>query len=391
MKQYIKELSQVSTLGLSHKAYTEKIQNENSFYQLALHNGLIGIMYHSIQKDQVSTTLHDRLTKDYYTYISSDMKYHQAIKKINQLLNEHRIDHIFLKGSILKDLYPESYMRIMGDIDILIHDKDYTRVQKVFKEHDILLSQKSSSNELYIMHQEISVEIHRKIDKDSHASINDFLAKPWDYAQQKNLFEFRLRPEFELIYLLHHLSKHLKSSGIGMRSVLDISIYLKSFEHEIDFPLLKDMLNKTGLSPLFTHILKVNELFFGIQVNQQFLTSELLTQERYLEMIDYMVHSGINITNNDILKIDDIHAPNTLKTKSFPLLILHVLFPKYKDMASQYNVLKTWKVLLPILWIYRWFHFTYLGLKKFIQQFFNSKKSTYAHRIDQKILEDLGL
>lgn len=391
MEKNLKVLSQIATLGLKKQVYMEKIEDEKGFYFLALENGLIGAIYHALQKELMSETLHNRLTKDYFAYLASDVKYQQAIKKLNQILNENKIDHIFLKGSVLKNLYPESYMRAMGDIDLLVREQDVKKVHHVFKENDILLSQRSDAHDLFIMYQEITVEIHPRIYKAFNPKYELLLNKPWDYAVQKELFEFQFKPEYDIIYLLYHLAKHLDSSGIGLRSVLDISIYVKAYEKKMDMTLLKKMLDDTGLNELFTHMLKINEIFFGYKMKHEFYVSPLLSDERYEEILNYIARSGIHGKGKDFNPFEARITSNHMKNRSFFLLLISLIFPRYKTMKGMYPVLEKGWILLPVAWIYRWFHLVFRKGKDTFKKVKQLKVKKTDLEKTKKIFKDLGL
>ena len=391
MEKNLNVLSQVATLGLKKEVYKEKIEDEKGFYFLALENGLIGAIYHALQKELMSETLHNRLTKDYFAYLASDVKYQQAIKKLNQILNDNKIDHIFLKGSVLKNLYPESYMRAMGDIDLLVKEQDVKRVHQVFKENDILLSQRSDAHDLFIMYQEITVEIHPRIYKAFNPKYEFLLVKPWEYAVQKELFEFQFKPEFDIIYLLYHLAKHLDSSGIGLRSVLDISVYVKAYENEIDLSVLKKMLDDTGLNELFTHMLKVNEIFFGYKMKKEFYVSPVLSNERYEEILNYIARSGIHGKGKDFNPFEARISSNQMKNRSFFLLLVSLIFPRYKTMKGMYPVLEKWWILLPIAWIYRWFHLVFKKGRETFKKIRQLKVKKEDLEKTKGIFKDLGL
>jgi hypothetical protein len=391
MENNIKLLSEVSTLGLKKDIFKKSIEDEKGFYFLALENGLVGAIYHALQKEHISPILHEHLTKDYYAYLASDVKYQKAIKKLNTILNSNMIDHIFLKGAVLKDLYPESYMRAMGDIDILIKEKDLKRVQQLFKDEGILLAHKSDAHDLFIMYQEITVEIHPKLYKDFNPKYEVLLTQPWKYAIQKDLFEFRLKPEFEVVYLLYHLAKHLDSSGIGLRSVLDISVYVKTYENDIDVPLLNELLSSVDLKAFFTHILKINEIFFGYKGLNQFYLVETLKRERYDDMIDYISTSGIHGKGRAFNPFEARISSNQMKHKSFFIFLVFLAFPRYRDMKGMYPVLEKWKILLPLTWIFRWFDLFVRRGKSTFKRILKLRVKKCDLERTKGILKDLGL
>ena len=391
MEKNIQILSEVSTLGLQKKSYDKRIEDEKGFYFLAFENGLIGTIYHPLKKELISETLLNHITKDYYAYIASDVKYQQAIKKLNQLLNEFSINHIFLKGSVLKGLYPDSYMRAMGDIDLLVHEKDIKRVHKIFMDEGILLAHKSDAHDLFIMYQEITVEVHPKLYKDFNKRYQVLLSRPWDYAVQKELFEFKFTPEFELAYLLYHLAKHLDSSGIGLRSVLDIAVYLKTYEKEIDVKTLKDLLESVELTSFFTHMIKVNQIFFGYDSFERFLFGSVLSDDRYQEIINYIARSGIHGKGKDFNPFEARISSNQLKHKSFLAFIILLAFPRYKEMRGMYPILEKWKILLPFMWLFRWFDLFIKKGKRTFKKIGQLKVKKTDLEKTKKIMQDLGL
>ena len=49
-------------------------------------------------------------------------------------LSKNKIDHIPLKGSVIRKLYPEPWMRTSCDIDVLVHENDIERAENLLCE-----------------------------------------------------------------------------------------------------------------------------------------------------------------------------------------------------------------------------------------------------------------
>jgi predicted nucleotidyltransferase len=391
MDQTLRQLCDVTTKGLNQEIYLNPIQDEKDFYFKALENGLIGIIYHALKKENVSDTLSKHLTKDFYAYIASDVKYHQAIKKLNSLLNEHGIDHIFLKGSKLKNIYPESYMRAMGDIDILVHPQDMKKVSQLFENNDILLKMKSEQHDLFMMHQEITIEIHPKLYKDFNPKYEELLSKPWEYSTLLEEHEYTLNRSYELLYLLYHLAKHLDSSGIGLRSMIDIAIYVAHYQNEINIDELKLLLSKTDLSTFFTNMIYLNSYLFDFKGFERFYFTDLLSNDRYDEIANYLVKSGIHGKGKDFNPFQARLSSHQLKNKSNLSFFLELIFPTFQSMKGMYPILEKYKTLLPFSWVYRWFDLFVRKGRSTFKRLFKLKMKKQEILETKSIFKDLGL
>ena len=55
-----------------------------------------------------------------------------AVQSVVDAFKVNKVQHLVLKGTILRDLYPYPEMRLMSDADILIKEKEYTRIKRIF-------------------------------------------------------------------------------------------------------------------------------------------------------------------------------------------------------------------------------------------------------------------
>ena len=78
-----------------------------------LNNGLLtGSKLENIYRDQIYSTL--------YRYESQCY----VLEKICGVLEKEKIRYIPLKGAVIKEIYPQPWMRTSCDIDILVHEND---------------------------------------------------------------------------------------------------------------------------------------------------------------------------------------------------------------------------------------------------------------------------
>ena len=137
-----------------------------NFYKLAQENGISGLIFTALDPNQVPESIFQDFQKDFYEYLAKDSKQMSVVKRITNLLNENQITHIFLKGTYLKSLYPDSYMRSMGDIDVLVKAEDLTKVHQIFESDKIKLVSTSPNHDIFNAGRGVCIEVHPKLDSE---------------------------------------------------------------------------------------------------------------------------------------------------------------------------------------------------------------------------------
>jgi Uncharacterised nucleotidyltransferase len=382
MDQMIKVLCDITSSVIKQKPTHMPIDDEQTFFTLSKENGLIPFVFESVDKDLISLDLYNHLKKHYYAFVAHDTKALLYIDRVNQILNEHKIKHIFMKGSILKSIYPKTYFRGMGDIDILIESKDLKKVHQIFKAQNIILKHASEQHDSFLIGQEMTIEIHPKLYKDFNAKYEALFSNPWKYAYQKNAYEYRFEPTFEIIYLLYHLAKHLDSGGIGLRSVLDIGVYLDHYKHTINQEELIFLLNETQMVKYFTQIIYLNIKYYHFNDLDKFLFDPLLTDDTYDQIIRFIARSGLHGKGHSYNPFEARIASNDLKNKSRFNLFITLVVPSYKTMCGQYRILKKVAILLPFFWVFR-------AIKLLLFKTKNTLKRIFQFNVASKDIEEI--
>ena len=115
-----------------------------------------------------------------YRYLLFNYEY----MRLCDTLETAKIDHLPLKGSIIREYYPESWMRTSCDIDILVHEQDLDRAVQTLCEtlgyhtegereyHDISLFSPSG----------IHLELHFNILENTER-IDGLLSRVWEFSK----------------------------------------------------------------------------------------------------------------------------------------------------------------------------------------------------------------
>lgn len=340
--------------ALEKKLIDFKIEDEKSFVISLRENGLSGLIFTYIQDGLGSSKLDQYKTQILYDYALRDEKQLKLIDKLREILNEHAFKHVFLKGPRLKSLYEKSYMRGMGDIDILVESFEMKRIEAVLSNHGFKVEQKSPAHDAY-SYEGLEVEIHPTLMNDFNPKYELF-KDAFSHAIQKELFEYVFEPNFETLYLMYHLAKHFESSGVGLRSILDIGLYVRAYASILDKSTLESYLTSMSMTRFYNVMLELNKRYFGIESDLQ-IGAFTFTEEEYTNVSNYIMTSGIHGSGHSFNQMAPrlVNTQNKKQSKWF--VLVKVLFPSYKNMRIMYPKLKT-RLLLPVFYLIRFFNLT---------------------------------
>lgn len=252
-----------------------------------------------------------------------------------------------LKGCLLKEMYPQQDMRMMSDLDILMEHEKAGKVQQILK--SMGYSKKSEyehGHDIYYKKPVMDIEMHHLLmDRETVSpELLEYYKNDWErlIADKDNPHLYYMTWNDYYIYFIAHLSKHYYSGGTGIRSIMDIHIFLKNHRSELNQNYLKQELEKMKLWELKENCEKLAEVWFG----------DREADETLYEMTEYIVQSG----TYGVEKTAVLHrVDKELKDKDNSKFRYYVfrMFPPYEKMKWKYNILKKQPYLLPVFWIWR--------------------------------------
>ncbi|MDE6655585.1 MAG: nucleotidyltransferase family protein, partial [Anaeroplasmataceae bacterium] len=179
---------------------------EEELVSKAKEQALLPFLYYVYQK------------KEYRShYISSSITQEEFLKlqkELTLLFNEENIKHLYLKGSILYELYPDSALRTRGDIDILVDDKKFNDAKTILLNHGYQMLSVESQHHIEFIKNNLMVELHFIL-FDDYRNISYFKS-PFELTYQVEQSLYAFTNENFFLYCLHHFAIHLRS-GAGLR------------------------------------------------------------------------------------------------------------------------------------------------------------------------------
>jgi len=256
--------------------------------------------------------------------------------------------HAPLKGCVIKELYPRLGMRQMADNDILCDPCRMEDVRIIMEELGFSTGEGFGHgvHDHYLKPPVCNFEMHRALFAAGH---DKRIVSYYEGVKSRLLPDegsscgFHFSDEDFYIYMLAHEYKHYSGGGTGLRSVLDIYVYLKEKAAALDRPYIDAELEKLGLTGFEAQNRSLALHLFG--------GGELTAQD--LEMLDYIASSGTygTIENSVRNKLSEYGSGPLGKLR----YIWHRLFLPLDSVRSAFPVFIKYPILLPFLPFYRLF------------------------------------
>lgn len=218
-------------------------------------------------------------------YISASITQEEFLKlqiELTELFNAANIKHLYLKGSVLYELYPDKALRTRGDIDIYVENDKFNEARQILVHHGYQMLPKESQHHLEFMKNNLIVELHFLL-FDEFRSI-PYFKSPFELATPIKDFLYAFTHENFFVYCLYHFAVHLRL-GAGLRYLLDFYYMLKKWD--MDENLLHQKIEEVGYMHLYNNILNAIYYFSEEEV-------DAFTKEDVSFFIDYLVKSGIH-------------------------------------------------------------------------------------------------
>ncbi len=263
-----------------------------------------------------------------------------ARAQVVRFLNDAGIWYVPLKGDVLKADYPKAFMREMADIDILF---DATRAAdvKAFMESIGFSTYQFGVGIHDVYHRPpiVSFEMHTALFGPQHpARLRDYYRNVKDRLLPDHGAALRFSPEDFYIYMLAHTYKHFYNDGTGLRSFLDIYVFLNRHQSALNLDYLNAELRKLGIDDFERR---------ARHLAQRLFTDQPLPEDEK-EMLHYVLSSSAfgtlqHSAENQVLKQG--------KLKYF----LGRIFLPMSSIQSQYPFFYRHRIFLPLFPLWRFF------------------------------------
>ncbi len=299
--------------------------------------------YEILPEGEIAEKYREQELTAIYRYERLNFEY----KLICETLENAGINFMPLKGAVLRELYPEPWMRTSCDIDIFVHRKDLKKAEKILEKelqytkeyegtHDITLR---SVNEICIeLHYDL-IEDNRA--KDSHKVLKDI----WQNSHLKENYKYFHIMNNDMFYFYHiaHIAKHFEVGGCGIRPLLDLWLLDNKTNYRFD-----KLLKQGGLLRFSYAIRSLSEVWFSGKEHDEIT----------LKMEKYILQGGVYGTEENHVLM------RTQKSGGRIRYILSRIFVPYVNLKYEFAILQKYRFLTPVFEVYRWILFIIKGNKQ---------------------------
>lgn len=299
---------------------------------------------------------------------------HAQTQLIN-LLEQHNIPCVVIKGTSAMIAYPQPSLRAAGDIDILVKRADYEKAAIILENNEYSLEHDKKATDYHYCYQknDISFELHKRlatITEDEELALTIF-ENGIDNREWHTIGNSRfpcLPTDLNGLVLLLHIKQHLKS-GLGLRQVIDWMMYLYKNNNFNDIiPLIRTM----GLERLANTVTVMCQKYLGL-----YDTINESEDYPYDELMEYIINNGnfgIKKQENEENRIAYVSQATRNPINLFVRLQLGGL--------SRWKATKEHKALRPFAWLYQIVFILRELIKNKItpQQFINSQRRGLKQR-----------
>ncbi len=339
-----------------------------------VHLLIVGLMKNNLisQEDE---NIDKYVIKAVYRY--ERLKY--DYENLCSILEKAQIPFIPLKGAVMREYYPEPWMRTSCDIDVLLHEEDIEKASAILLDvYGYTYDEKGSHDVAFYSPAGVHVELHYGLVEDGRVKESSkVLQRVWSQAIAKAGFDYWLLMPDEMYYFYHvaHMAKHFEDGGCGIRPFIDLWI-LDSIQDQ-NIEKRNQLLNEGGLLKFAQAARRLSSIWFQ---NCEY-------DDVSKQMENYILRGGIyGSTKNRII----VHQQK--KGGRFRYVLSKIVIP-YDIIKFQYPVLQKYRWLTPFMQIRRWCKLIFCGHKKRVidELKYNQNICKNESLTMKKFLSDIGL
>lgn len=224
--------------------------NIGILYYIAKKHNLVSLMAQAMEKMgfESDSDIWKRWLKEKNQLIYKSVLMDVEREAIQNFFEENNIWYMLLKGMVIRKYYPAPELREMADNDILFDNKYSKEV------YDFMTARGYKSDDYnkgyhdeYLKPPAYNCEMHRQLVSSKerpkwYEYYKDVKSILINDANGKNQFYFSDNDFY--VYFIVHTYKHFLNSGMGLRTVLDVYLYLNNLQDKLDFDYIEEQLKK---------------------------------------------------------------------------------------------------------------------------------------------------
>ena len=294
--------------------------------------------------------------------------------RIYAQLNKEKIWHMSLKGIILKEYYPAFGLREMSDNDILCDADRMDDIKRIMETLGFQCTVFDERVDDTYVKAPVSFEMHRNLFDERESELFHLYYKDIKsrlLPDNKVDYEYRFTPEDFYLYMIAHEYKHYILGGTGLRSLLDIYVYLQRWNNKLDWEYIRRESDK----------LKISEFEEKTKALSKVTFSGASLGDTKKEELIYYISSGTFGTSEHALSnhiATKLSGDDSKKAKK--QYLKDRLFMTPETMRKNYPFFYRHKILIPFLHIYRFLRAVFVRRNDVLHEYQKVKDFDYSEK-----------
>ena len=381
----------------SKKIEINSALNWTVIYELSAIHCVQGIIYTMLKKLNINIDgeVYKKFERDFLLTAQQSLRQEIGMAQVIDALNKAKIKHVLFKGFVLRDYYPIKETRTMGDVDFLVNIKDREQTDSILKS----IGFKYCEDESYALvwnyiNEYVYLEVHTSIAYQMTFSGVDYakyFSNIFENLTLRNKYTYEIQKEYHFLYLLVHLAKHFYHIGAGVRMFLDLSVYSRHFENNINWDFVKQEINALKLSEFASKVFHICNNFLGGHIP---ILDNCSFDKNDYKAVEYILEIGVFGHNRDEDNFYNLSFGTALSDKKgFDLyisrikMLFRLIFPTSDTVLSVGQ--PKWQ--LPFAWVRRWYKILFKNKRLLKSQLSGVFKSSNSAEIHAEMLRQLGL
>lgn len=325
----------------------------------------------------IRSEIKQKFEKQILTAIYRYENINSELETLKTAFEEEKIPFIPLKGSVIRQYYPEPWLRTSCDIDILVHEEDIERAIAVLTDKNGYTLEKKAYHDYSLFSPAgVHLELHFNL-KETRDKIDKLLVKAWDYAYRRdeNSYEYLFTNEFFIYHQLAHASYHFVGGGCGIRPFIDIFLLEKHLKY--DKNKLDELLTEGGIKIFSDDFYHLSKVWFAGEKHSE------ITEKMEIFLLSGGVYGNAENKTASEQSRNKGKAGNIFKRIWMPYDHLIILYPDLKGK----------RILQPFYEIKRWCKLFKKDIFKKSMRELKTNTSMSQEKVDETkaMLKDLGL
>ncbi len=258
------------------------------------------------------------------------------LEALSGCLAAAEIPFLPLKGAVLREYYPEPWMRTSCDIDVLVHPEDVDRAVKALTEGLGYRYEKTGPHDVSLFTPSgVHIELHYDVMGESltDGQARAVMQTVWEHSTADGVFRYRMSDPLFYFYHVAHMAKHIVIGGCGVRPFMDLWILSRRSVAPAE---RQALLKAGGLDRFAAAAERLAEHWFS--------GGEVDETVRLLE--DFVLRGGVYGTSETLALAQQSQRGRVAYWRN-------AVFPSYRALSDQYLILRKQAWLYPFCLVHR--------------------------------------